>query len=509
MDCKPDSASTCFAPTSNPCTFLQWLDKIQFIGGAGDPSSHIVEGLSTAINVLDDFSVYREKFHENCGKSSKYCILICNSTPYLEPSCENAVYCGYTIDQLTNLMAEKGINFSIFSPRKINFLYKLFENAGGNLNSALMKNFAKDRRHLVLLNGFCLKEKPVSPNPSISASTNENQSQAQGVKRPASPSPVGNQQTALIARNQLLSNDGSQSQFAQNTKPMSNEANAFQANSPSLNPQWTNNATNVVSPQQPNRNGHHVRPRAPTPQMQNVNMNTSAPSPMANNIPAQNVAQQNKLSPVNQNNSQLRPNMNQMRPQQQSQQIQSPFSVPQPSPSQPSPLGVRPVPSPASNSVPSPVPQPPVQPNMSGLHSGQRTRIWSGIIEYQDKTQPPSANGPYMLECQITYQPNNSEPEFTMERWPDKITIYLCPKLLMNRLSPIFKNDSHQVNFIFNNSSPGLDKLIAQMSASTVCNRFVFDLKDYLPILLQAGFIHMPGNANTRIIIVSYYADKK
>lgn len=52
---------------------------------------------------------------------------------------------------------------SIISPRKIPSLYKLFEKAGGDLNMSQTKNYAKDPRHLVLLKGFSLKERPISP----------------------------------------------------------------------------------------------------------------------------------------------------------------------------------------------------------------------------------------------------------------------------------------------------------------------------------------------------------
>lgn len=50
------------------------------------------------------------------------------------------------------------------SPRKIPALFKLFEKAGGDLQSSQTKNYAKDPRHLVLLRNYNLKERPVSPS---------------------------------------------------------------------------------------------------------------------------------------------------------------------------------------------------------------------------------------------------------------------------------------------------------------------------------------------------------
>lgn len=43
---------------------------------------------------------------------------------------------------------------SILSPRKIPALLKLYEKTGGDLTYALSKNYTKNLRHLILLNGF-------------------------------------------------------------------------------------------------------------------------------------------------------------------------------------------------------------------------------------------------------------------------------------------------------------------------------------------------------------------
>ena len=52
---------------------------------------------------------------------------------------------------------------SICSARKIPELFKLYEKGGGDLSQLQSKNYAKDPRHLVLLKGFSLKEREVSP----------------------------------------------------------------------------------------------------------------------------------------------------------------------------------------------------------------------------------------------------------------------------------------------------------------------------------------------------------
>lgn len=51
-------------------------------------------------------------------------------------------------------MFQKGILLSILSARKTPTLLRLFEKAGGDLQISQNKNYAKDPRHLVLLNGY-------------------------------------------------------------------------------------------------------------------------------------------------------------------------------------------------------------------------------------------------------------------------------------------------------------------------------------------------------------------
>ncbi|XP_023233829.1 mediator of RNA polymerase II transcription subunit 25-like [Centruroides sculpturatus] len=158
-DCAPEPAALCYAPTTSTHKLLSWLERISFIGGSGEACSHIAEGLSTALQVFDDFIAHRDPGIV----SQKHCILICNSPPYPLPTLESPAYSGIMAEQIAALMAERKINFSILSPRKIPALYKLYEKAGGDLQLALTKNYAKDRRHLVLLSGYQLHERPMTP----------------------------------------------------------------------------------------------------------------------------------------------------------------------------------------------------------------------------------------------------------------------------------------------------------------------------------------------------------
>ncbi|KAL1427725.1 hypothetical protein MTO96_017160 [Rhipicephalus appendiculatus] len=163
-DCAPEPAAICHAPTTNVAKLLSWFDRVSFVGGAGESCSHIAEGLGTALQVFDDFQGLREPG----AVVQKHCILVCNSPPYRLPTLESPVYAGHSVEQLAAIMAERQVNFSILSPRKIPALYKLYEKAGGDLQTALCKNYAKDRRHMVLLRGYQLQERPVSPPIAVS-----------------------------------------------------------------------------------------------------------------------------------------------------------------------------------------------------------------------------------------------------------------------------------------------------------------------------------------------------
>jgi mediator of RNA polymerase II transcription subunit 25 len=378
VDCAPEPASICFAPTTSSHKLLQWLDKIQFIGGAGESCSHITEGFSTALQVFDDFASLRETTASNImAKTTKHCILICNSPPYSVQTVESQTYFGLMIDQLAGLMAEKQINFSIFSPRKMSFLYKLFEDAGGDLSQALNKNYAKDKRHLVLLRGFQLQERPMSPQTGSQSTVAEQKSQQQqqnsplpisqmGIKRPLSP---GIQSVAIassasnvtstsnsvvsqmhpIVRGTNIANTDIGSPFPQPSKTPTPDTLVKQPRGASPVPisQWSSGPTvtsvAVSSSSSPTptpllKGQLNMRPRSgvpaiPTPNLQHqTGIQQTTPTLLGLvSQPPQPIKQQNAANP------QVRPGLGtpQMRTQ---QPVPSPFSAPQaPSPSQPQP----------------------------------------------------------------------------------------------------------------------------------------------------------------------------
>ncbi|XP_024067908.1 mediator of RNA polymerase II transcription subunit 25, partial [Terrapene carolina triunguis] len=153
VDCAPESYVQCHAPTSSAYEFVAWLDGIQFVGGGGESCSLIAEGLSTALQLFDDF----KKMREQIGQTHKVCILICNSPPYLLPAVESTTYSGYTTENLVQKIGERGIHFSVVSPRKLPALRVLFDKATpGGMLEAQPKDFSQDPRHMILIRGMVL-----------------------------------------------------------------------------------------------------------------------------------------------------------------------------------------------------------------------------------------------------------------------------------------------------------------------------------------------------------------
>ena len=172
--------------------------------------------------------------------AAKYVILICNCKPVGMPIVENEgpdgyvtwifrtiiflsmnlnswkkiyfwviffhrIYNGLNAEQIAAYMADKGVHLSILSPRKIpgkNYvdillllvwmcsyfnvceliaaLINLFDKSGGDTST--QKLYVRDSRHLVLLNGYALQERPSSP-PAVTPTKAEN-----GPATPQTPS---------------------------------------------------------------------------------------------------------------------------------------------------------------------------------------------------------------------------------------------------------------------------------------------------------------------------------
>ena len=184
-DSAPEPVCITVTPTTSSIgKILAAFDRLFFAGGAAEQCSHITEGLATALQVFEDLAVFKGNGNKD---NSKHCILICNSPPYHLPVLETMNFQGQTLEQLAMTMQERSISLTVMSPRKIPQLCKLFEKAGGDLIGTLSKNYAKDKRHLILPNGFALAERSVTPPPETRPTPASPRSPIAGQKRTAPP----------------------------------------------------------------------------------------------------------------------------------------------------------------------------------------------------------------------------------------------------------------------------------------------------------------------------------
>ncbi|KAI8432645.1 hypothetical protein MSG28_013623 [Choristoneura fumiferana] len=102
---------------------------------------------------------------EELGRTdvSRHVLLLCSSPPY-------SAYAGGlvphgTVELAARLLGSSGVQVSIAAARRLPALLALYEQAGGELALAQQRSYAKDPRHLVLLRGYSLKERPPSPAP--------------------------------------------------------------------------------------------------------------------------------------------------------------------------------------------------------------------------------------------------------------------------------------------------------------------------------------------------------
>ena len=309
-------------------------------GGKSECNANLAEGLATALVCFQDLDNIRDKE----TTTSKHCILISNSSPYSMPVTECYEYEGKNVEQLAAIFLEKNINLSIISPRKIPVLFEIFEKSGGDLGSVSSKNYSKDPRHLVLLKGFSLKERPASPNMIQQAQTPQMPTQTANVptQQPAAPpimQQTNNDQMTIGSNLGMNNNPGMRpnmpSNIRQNAPMMPNQQQNIQGQicNPQFNVQGQQFPPRPVNPQQqqqqPNQAQRWIAPNQTRPPFMPGQGNMTNNTMMQGNlIPQQNnMMQQQQPQVQNQNTpaqnsaliSQLTqpPNINALTPQQQ------------------------------------------------------------------------------------------------------------------------------------------------------------------------------------------------
>ncbi|XP_029425289.1 mediator of RNA polymerase II transcription subunit 25 isoform X5 [Nannospalax galili] len=448
VDCAPESYVQCHAPTSSAYEFVTWLDGIKFLGGGGESCSLIAEGLSTALQLFDDFKKMREQIS---GQTHRVCLLICNSPPYLLPAVESTTYSGCTTESLVQKIGERGIHFSIVSPRKLPALRLLFEKAAP---PALLEplqppaDVSQDPRHMVLVRGLVLPvggssaagpmqpKQPVPLPPAVASATTLSAAPQQALPPvPPQYQVPGNLSAAQVAAQNAV-------EAAKNQKaglgPRFSPINPLQQAASGVGPPFSQAPAPPLAPGPP---GAPKPPPASQPSL----VSTVAPGP--------------GLAP----------------------------------PSQPG------APSLASTVAPGGVSGPsPAQLGASALGGQQsvsnKLLAWSGVLEWQEKPKPASVDAntklTRSLPCQVYV---NHGENLKTEQWPQKLIMQLIPQQLLTTLGPLFRN-SRMVQFHFTNkdleSLKGLYRIMG--------NGF-------------AGCVHFPHTApcEVRVLMLLYSSKKK
>ncbi|KAM4825478.1 mediator of RNA polymerase II transcription subunit 25 isoform 6-T6 [Thomomys bottae] len=446
VDCAPESYVQCHAPTSSAYEFVSWLDGIKFMGGGGESCSLIAEGLSTALQLFDDF----KKMREQIGQTHRVCLLICNSPPYLLPAVESTTYSGCTTESLVQKIGERGIHFSIVSPRKLPALRLLFEKAAP---PALLEplqppaDVSQDPRHMVLVRGLVLpvggssapgplqpkQPVPLPPAPSSSAALSTAPQQVLPPVPPQYQVP-GNLSAAQVAAQNAV-------EAAKNQKaglgPRFSPINPLQQAASGVGPPFSQAPAATLPP---------GAPGAPKPPPSSQPSLVSSVAPGAGLAPPAQPGAPSMASSV------------------------APGGVSGPSPAQ---LGA---------------------PALGGQQSvPNKLLAWSGVLEWQEKPKPASVDASTKLTrslpCQVYV---NHGENLKTEQWPQKLIMQLIPQQLLTTLGPLFRN-SRMVQFHFNKDQESLKGLYRIMG-----NGF-------------AGCVHFPHTApcEVRVLMLLYSSKKK
>ncbi|XP_022903004.1 mediator of RNA polymerase II transcription subunit 25-like [Onthophagus taurus] len=548
-DCLPQPMTDTIGPFNNATKFINAFDRLELIGGKGESHAHISEGLATALQCFDEL---KQKRDPNANVQ-RHCLLICNSPPYLMPAMESQSYGGKTAEQLALILDEKNINLSIISPRKIPVLYKLFEKAGGDLTVSQSKNYTKDPRHLVLLKGFSLKERPLTP-PQVPVNPNQNPLGATNVAMTSLPSPrIDTDSPISVASSQpsqTMMGPGPGVQNIGQGQPYRTQQNnsdvlfSGMSHNPSMvgmvgqqrfpNPQFAN--TQLPAPPSYHQAGQAMGQRQPSnrwvmpprqPFMPNTQPNTNQvqgsaliaqltqpPSSMpggsvnqfqlGGNSPMQQQQQQQAQQQAQQQQLQQQQQAQQQQvQQQQAQQQQQPVRINQNMVNQSQgQMQQSPAQSVAGNA---PVGASPAQVAQSGQQSQQlsngrqRQTIWHGVLEWIEKLKTPNLNDPKQTKqvpCQVTSNSKDGEPELKADGWPTKLMMQLMPKQLIGTIGGAYLKNSKSVLF-HPQQCDALESLTKVMNSGF------------------AGCVHFTSSSNSlntcdiKVLILLYTAEKQ
>ncbi|KAG5897917.1 hypothetical protein JTB14_014033 [Gonioctena quinquepunctata] len=455
-DCLPHPSTDTFGPFTSPTKLLNAIDKLDLVGGKGESHSNIAEGLATSLHCFEELQLKRDA----TSSVQRHCVLVCNSPPYSLPVLESHMYSGKTAEQLATVLQEKSINLSVISPRKIPTLYKLFEKAGGDLTSSQTKNYAKDPRHLVLLKGFSLKERPISP-PAGSVTSSQSQIANTGLPITSLPSPLAGSDSPIPGTREPNSNILVNASAGVGANVGQNNVYRPQGN-PGINlaPQKGGGVVNVGAgrmignaqmpfPQVNAPPGYHptghvnrtsplwqMPPPVQQPRPYLQQPNQQQPNPTQGSALIDQLTRPPSSTGVNQfgqiptNSSINKLNMNQQgNPQTSMAQV-----------SQSNQVGTSQTQAMSQGGQGQPQP-------MGSLR--ERQTIWQGLLEWIEK--PKNATDQQKITkhvpCSVSANSKDGEPELKADGWPQKLIMQLMPKQLIGQIGGAYLKNSKSVLF--------------------------------------------------------------
>ncbi|XP_018019885.1 mediator of RNA polymerase II transcription subunit 25 [Hyalella azteca] len=402
----------------------------------------IVEGLQSALTFFSQMDKMAASHGSlNSGNSvsdlpnssKKFCVLVTQSSPVIHPWNPNAIES--TVKNLKNC----GVKLSVIACHRLPELYRIFELGGGDLSVSSHKNYGTKPQHLVLLSGFVLPEHDNPPLVSHNTSGNTSLAPQQQQQQ---QSPAGNR---MNLSPQHSSAAGAASPSAQQQQQMSQPS--MRSAMPSMN-QHGNRApvakATIMRPGAPNQ----PRPRWPM-------------SPSPDLSPAAKGMNIQQMAPSNISSS--------------SQMVTSNLQVP-------TQMGTPNL----QNLGPAQQPTLPV----GNLGTQQRTVVWQGTLELQEKKDAPMVRANYQIPCKMTTSIVNGEPEVKAEGWPAKLVLHLIPKGILSPLGNSCFKQVHTVMFL-PEPCPALTVLSNHLSRS------------------MAGCVYPTNsNVNLRMIILLYSSEK-
>ncbi|PVD34132.1 hypothetical protein C0Q70_05395 [Pomacea canaliculata] len=505
-DIAPEPAATCTSPTTSIHELITYLQSLELVGGAGQGSSHIAEGLSTALQVFDNIKTIRY----TGVTTQRHCILVCNSPPYHMGAEESNDYRGFNSEQLASMLGKRGIHFSIISPRKIPVLQKMFDAAGagqGTYTAHPQKDYTTDPRHMVLLHGYQLQEQSHSQKGEEDKQS-EVKLTGHSVHSPASSLAPPDAQfkvpsTVISSQPSIHQNTVSPSMMPPNIQAQFNQVNAsiiHPSQHPSKQPQGISPQISSLLAQQ--------QPQQGVPQLSEA----QAAAVRASMMPKGDITNQPYMS-------------NPCYKLQHQQQMSVGTSLPMSTQPVGMSMSQQPFQTMTNMTMRPPGPQQAVNPNFpSGMavSSGassvsvvsnvgpggtvvttdarqslpppmrDRKIVWTGALEYHEKTKTAQQQRiTWLLTCRISIATN--EPDLSTVNWPEKLSLQLLPQNMLSELQALCRN-SRQVAFHFSNTDQDALRNLHKLMGTGF-----------------AGCVHFPPQSasETRIILLLFSAKKR